>query len=1067
MSELAGIMGEVSRRTMSPVLIGRATQMAALEAALEAVRQGSPATLLIGGEAGVGKSRLVSEFGAGARAAGARVLTGECLELGADGLPFAPFTAMLRDLVRELGPDQVTGLLPGGGGATRELARLLPELARNGSSPSLTSGLAGPASLTGPASSGDSAGEARARLFEEFLTLLERLAETAPLVVVMEDAHWADRSSRDLLAFLTGYQRTLRRVLIVVTFRSDELHRTHPLRPLLAELGRIDWVERLELPRLTLGEAGELAAAILGRQPAPELASRLFQRAEGNPLFTEELLCCDGGLTAEIPDSLADLLLNAVRRLPEETQEVLRVASAGTGSSSHALLAQVTGRGDADLIRALRPAVTGNVLVTTSDGYAFRHALIREAVHEDLLPGEHGQVHTRYAEAIDADPALVPDGRADIEKAHHWHAAHDTTWALVGAWQAAAQPGHAVAYAERLMLLSRVLELWDQVPDAAARIGTDHVRVLEEAVKAAQDAGEDQRGAALASTAIAELDEELEPTRLARLLGRRAVFRDNLGLSGAVEDFERALGLVAETITTQGQVSPLTDEAALRVRTQLLVESAQCVHERITPQYVQWNHDALRFAREAGDLGAESRALALLATAKASPTGMAATGSEPLLLLARARELAQQARAYQPFLTAVTNESHLLCGIGEYQRAADVARQGVSDAERYGLARTAGAFLAINVAEPCYALGQWDEGLQVAEKALDLAPAPRTRVGLWTVCAMIELARGDLAAATRQAGNSHAVLSAMRYTDQFHLPQATLEVGIQLAAGHPAAALAIACDAIDRGDLPSVGGPRYAWPLLVAALDAATSAATAPSGTSPFGTGTGPSSAAVGLLGAAADAGAASRAHAAVERLHTIAEKMEVFGPVQRGWQLMFLAADPLADPGELPGGSRLAAWAAAAAEWEAVRDPYLTATALASWAREAVGGGGMTPGRDELAARLRQAARIASDLGAGPLGAQLTVLARRSGVTLAEASAAGTTGHQGTAPLGLTDREYEVLHLVAAGRSNREIATALFISPKTASVHVSNILGKLGVGSRTEAAARAHALRLLDGQPG
>jgi predicted ATPase len=235
---------------MSSVLIGRAPQMAALGAALEAACQGSPATLLIGGEAGVGKSRLVSEFSSRARAAGARVVAGECLELGADGLPFAPFTAMLRDLVRELGPDQVTGLLPGGSGATRELARLLPELGRGGLAPG---GTGTPASSGGPVSSGDSAGEARARLFEEFLTLLERLAEGAPLVVVVEDAHWADRSSRDLLAFLTGYQRTLRQVLIVVTFRSDELHRTHPLRPLLAELGRIDWVERMELPRLTPG----------------------------------------------------------------------------------------------------------------------------------------------------------------------------------------------------------------------------------------------------------------------------------------------------------------------------------------------------------------------------------------------------------------------------------------------------------------------------------------------------------------------------------------------------------------------------------------------------------------------------------------------------------------------------------------------------------------------------------------------------------------------------------------------------------------------------------------------
>ena len=288
--------------------------MAALQAAFDAVRQGGPAALLIGGEAGVGKTRLISEFAAEARAAGARVLIGGCLELGADGLPFGPFTAMLRDLVREIGADELVGLLPGSDRAIRELARLLPELAGGQPADDAAGAL-------------HSAGEARARLFEEFLTLLERLAVTQPLVLVVEDAHWADRSSRDLIAFLIGYQRALANVLIVVTFRSDELHRTHPLRPLLAELTRIDWVERTELPRLSRGQAEELAAAVLGGFPDRALTDALYERAEGNPLFTEELLACPDGC-ALIPDSLADLLQQAVRRLPEDTQEVLRIASA-------------------------------------------------------------------------------------------------------------------------------------------------------------------------------------------------------------------------------------------------------------------------------------------------------------------------------------------------------------------------------------------------------------------------------------------------------------------------------------------------------------------------------------------------------------------------------------------------------------------------------------------------------------------------------------------------------------------------------------------------------------------
>jgi hypothetical protein len=194
-------------------------------AALAEAGRGRPSAVVVAGEAGVGKTRLVREFADRSRGAGARVLIGGCLELGADGLPFAPFTAVLRELVRDLGAARVAELLPGG--ATRELARLLPEFGEP----------AGP----------DEAGEARARLFEQLLTLLERLAETGPVVSVIEDMHWADQSSRDLLAFLIRNQPSAEGLLIVVTYRSDDLHRAHPLRPLLAELDRIGWVTRMDL----------------------------------------------------------------------------------------------------------------------------------------------------------------------------------------------------------------------------------------------------------------------------------------------------------------------------------------------------------------------------------------------------------------------------------------------------------------------------------------------------------------------------------------------------------------------------------------------------------------------------------------------------------------------------------------------------------------------------------------------------------------------------------------------------------------------------------------------------
>jgi len=189
---------------VSPLFVGRARELAVLGDALDGARAGTASTVLVGGEAGVGKTRLVGELAE--RADDALVLVGGCLELGTEGLPFAPFTAVLRGLVRTLGRDGVARLVPGG--STRELARLLPEFGE-------------------PDQDG---AEARARLFEQVLGLLERLTEDQPVVLIVEDAHWADRSTRDLLSFLVRYQRGDGRLLIVVTYRADELHRAHPLR---------------------------------------------------------------------------------------------------------------------------------------------------------------------------------------------------------------------------------------------------------------------------------------------------------------------------------------------------------------------------------------------------------------------------------------------------------------------------------------------------------------------------------------------------------------------------------------------------------------------------------------------------------------------------------------------------------------------------------------------------------------------------------------------------------------------------------------------------------------------
>ena len=982
----------------APVFVGRARELAELDAALGRVREGRPSAVLVGGEAGVGKSRLAGEFGARARAAGAvRVLSGYCLDLSAEGLPFAPFTGVLRELVRDLGTDGVAALLPGGG--ARDLARLLPEL--------------------GEPSGGGDPGEARARMFEQVLALLGHLAGAGPVVLVIEDAHWSDRSTRDLLAFLIGNQHALNGVLIVVTFRSDELHRGHPLRPVLAELGRLGWVARLEVPRLTRRELTSLAAGLLGREPGWELAERVFQRSEGNPLFLEALLRSNESTGSDLPESLRDLVLADVERLPAQAQAVLEALAVAGQWCGHGLLAAVTGIGDDVLLGALRLAVAANVLVLEGDGYAFRHALIREAIVGQVLPGAKTRWHVRLAEALAANPSLVPPDRAVIEQAHHWYSAHDIPRALASAWQAADAAGGSLAYAEKLAMLTRILELWPAVPDAAQVVGASHVSVLEAAADAAATAGEEERGIGFATAALTEIDAAGEPARAALLLKTRATMRWQLGHAEGIDDLREALRLVPAG-------------APGVARAQALSWLGTWLSRSVRPEARAATEEALQLSRQAGDEETEAHALMTLAD-----LNFRERGAVSLELLDRARTLAGHAHAYDAVLRAAVNESHLLEGVGEHERAAQVARQGVASAREYGLARGSGTILAANLAEPLISLGRWDEAADVIEHALELSPPPGTRAALWQLASEMTLARGDLPGAAETAAACRGALAGFGYRDQNHLPLARLETELRRMQDRPGEALAVAEQALDRFDLQS--SPRYAWPLLAASARAC--------------------AATPGCAAAARDHGLAEQARRLLDRLRGLAEKLKVAGPLEAAHRLTFTAEAARADEAAgAPGPDPLPAWDAAAEAWDHLGQPYALACALLHAAEAAMDRGD----RDGAAERLARAAPLADGLSAVPLREQIGSLARRARLGLPS----GPGGEQAPGVLGLTAREAEVLRLVAAGRSNREIAAELFISAKTASVHVSNILAKLGAGSRTEAAAIAHRAGLASGAP-
>ena len=334
----------------------------------------------------------------------ATTAVGGCLELGADGLPFAPFATALRGLHRSLGDVELAAAVAG---REAELARLLPDLAPGPGSPAR-------------AETFDEE-DGRARLFELTAQLLERMATGRTVVLAIEDLHWADRSTRELLGYLYRSLHTCRLVLLA-TYRADDIHRRHPLRPFLAELDRLRTVRRVELPRLTRAEVHAQIAGIQGvPEPDPEQARIIFRRSEGNPFFVEELTA--NCATCGISDSLRDLLLVRVEALPDHAQRVLQIAAQGGSAVEHALLAAVCGLPEDELLAALRAAVGANVLLPTDDGdgYRFRHALLREAVSEDLLPGEGAGLNRRYAQALEADPGLVRAEQRTTRLAHYWY----------------------------------------------------------------------------------------------------------------------------------------------------------------------------------------------------------------------------------------------------------------------------------------------------------------------------------------------------------------------------------------------------------------------------------------------------------------------------------------------------------------------------------------------------------------------------------------------------------------------------------------------------------------------
>ena len=467
----------VPPRVSSPEFVGRATELAGLDAAFSRAEGGVAGAAFVCGESGIGKTRLLRELERRAADRGARVLRGECQALGAGEQAYAPIASALRRLARELEPPAFETLV---GPARGELARLVPEWGST-------------AAPSDRAAHSDAS--AQAWLFWTLRGLLDRLAADGALLFAVEDLHWADRSTLELLSLLLRGLRD-ERVLLVCTYRSDALHRRHPLRPFVAEEERREGVQRFELEPFSPTELAAQVAGILGDTPDPATVARLHARCEGNAFFAEELLAACGGAAGPLAPTLREALDLRLEALTPDARAVLRVAAAAGAHAGHRLLATVAALPEASLLEALGQAVAHHVLVHDSDGYAFRHALLQEAAYADLLPGERTALHRALAEALTDDPALAGAAPA-AELAHHWHAAHRMPEALAAYVQAGLEAERASAFAEAAQQFERALEVWDVVADADERSELGLAAVVGRAAHAAHCAGEPHRATAL------------------------------------------------------------------------------------------------------------------------------------------------------------------------------------------------------------------------------------------------------------------------------------------------------------------------------------------------------------------------------------------------------------------------------------------------------------------------------------------------------------------------------------------------------------------------------------------
>ncbi|MBV8956143.1 MAG: AAA family ATPase, partial [Solirubrobacterales bacterium] len=659
-------------RLTSSHLVGRVGELAELELAWSEAQARRPVVVLLGGESGIGKTRLVGELEQRLSDRDAVVLRGESVEQGDAELPYAPLLGALRPLVRERHPtiERLTA------GSRAQLSAVLPTLDDAGVPPP-----------------GGTDGSGQLRLFEALLELLDCLSEIQPVALILEDLHWADRSTRTFVDFLA---RSLRqeRVMTLLTYRTDELHRRHPLRPLLAELERLERARRIDLAPFDRAEMSEALNDILGGDPSSELVERLYQRSEGNPLYIEELLAAGLDGRGIAPQSLRDAFMLRIERLAPDAQRAARAIAVGR-SLDESTVSALTDIEHVRLHEALREAVAEQVLIANDDGgLLFRHALLREAVYDDLLPGERVELHLALARLLEERDGAGGDREVQLAAtiAGHYASAGDQPAALRAFVRAAVAAQGALAYGEAAEMTERALELWPRVSDAETLVGIDRVELLTLAADAHAHGGENARSEVLLEEALAEVDAEAHPQRYAALLARlaRTLWGLNRGLEG-VAMAERALAVLGP------------DSEPTRERAMLLAWLARTRDLRGRyREAVGAAEEALAAAVAAGDTRAEADVRNTLGMAQIA-LGQVDQGAASLR---QAIEIACREEDVDAMTYAYANLADLLNLRGRTAEALEVAREGLATTPR----RLPHAYdwMSLTLSELAFELGDWE-----------------------------------------------------------------------------------------------------------------------------------------------------------------------------------------------------------------------------------------------------------------------------------------------------------------------------------------------------------------------